>query len=322
MEDNRLKVVFTDYDFEDINIEKEVLGSLDCDIIELQSQDEKTLAQQCAQADGLIVQYAPITEKVLANMEHCKVISRYGIGVDTIDVDQASKMGIKVCNVPDYCQDEVADHSLALIMALGRKVVALTNAVKQGVWDAVGTAQPVFNFKKQVLGLIGFGKIPQNLYPKVAPLFGKVLVYDPYIDEDVRERYQLEMASFYQILHNSDFISIYCPLNESTHHMFGLREFQLMKPTSFMVNTSRGAIINTAELYQALKSGHIAGAGLDVLEQEPPGMDNELVKLDNVMVTPHAAFYSESSIQALKYKTAQNIVKVLKDSSPQNVVNP
>jgi len=321
MDNNRLKVVFTDYDFDDVSIEKEVLGSLDCDIVELQTKDEDTLARECAQADGLIVQYAPITEKVINSMQKCKVISRYGIGVDTIDIGAATKKGIKVCNVPDYCLDEVADHSLALIMSLGRKIVRLTNAVKAGIWDAVGTAKPVFNFKRQILGIIGFGKIPQNLYTKVKPLFGRILVYDPYLDSELKDKLGLEMASFYEILHNCDFISIYCPLNDSTFHMFGLREFQLMKPTSYIINTSRGAIINTKELYQALASGHIAGAGLDVLEQEPPGMDNELVKLGNVIVTPHAAFYSQSSIEDLKYKAAQNILKVLKDNSPQNVVN-
>lgn len=321
MNDSRLKVVFTDYDFEDINIEKEVLSSLNCDIVELQTKDEGTLARECAQADGLIVQYAPITEKVIANMAKCKVISRYGIGVDTIDVAAATKRGIKVCNVPDYCLDEVADHSLALIMSLGRKILVLNNAVKLGIWDAVGTAKPVFNFKRQVLGIIGFGKIPQNLYPKIKPMFGKILIYDPYLDPKLEDKFGLETASFYEILRNSDFISIYCPLNDSTYHMFGLREFQLMKPTSYIINTSRGAIINTIELYQALISGHIAGAGLDVLEKEPPGMDNELIKLNNVIVTPHAAFYSQSSIEDLKYKTALNVVRVLKDNNPQNVVN-
>ncbi|MGM0365610.1 MAG: C-terminal binding protein [Actinomycetota bacterium] len=321
MDENRLKVVFTDYDFDDISIEKEVLADLDCDIVELQTKDEDTLVRECAQTDALMVQYAPITEKVIAGMQRCRVISRYGIGVDTIDLAAATRKGIKVCNVPDYCLDEVADHSLALIMSLGRKINLLAGAVKSGTWDAVGTAKPVFNFRKQIFGIIGFGKIPQNLYPKIESLFGRILVYDPYLSQDIKESYHLEMASFYGILHNCDFISIYCPLNDSTYHMFGLREFQLMKPTSYIINTSRGAIINIAELYQALRSSHIAGAGLDVLEQEPPGMDNELIKLDSVIITPHAAFYSESSIEDLKYKTAQNIVKVLKDKSPQNVVN-
>ncbi|MDD3776383.1 MAG: C-terminal binding protein [Actinomycetota bacterium] len=321
MNDNRFKVVFTDYDFEDVAIEKEVLSQMDCDIVELQSKDEDKLTAECADADGLIVQYAPISDKVIAAMQKCKVISRYGIGVDTINLSAATQKGIKVCNVPDYCLDEVADHSLALIMSLGRKIVDLTKAVKSGVWDAVGTSKPVFNFKRQILGIIGFGKIPQNLYPKVKALFGKVLIYDPYVSQEIKDQFGLEMASFYEIIHNSDFLSIYCPLNDSTFHMFDQREFQMMKPTSFIVNTSRGGIINTEALYLALIHGHIAGAGLDVLEQEPPGIDNELVKLDNVIVTPHAAFYSESSIEDLKYKTALNIVKVLKDDNPQNVVN-
>src|SRR5690554_6230229 len=134
MNDNRFKVVFTDYDFEDVAIEKEVLSQMDCDIVELQSKDEDKLTAECADADGLIVQYAPISDKVIAAMQKCKVISRYGIGVDTINLSAATQKGIKVCNVPDYCLDEVADHSLALIMSLGRKIVDLTKAVKSGVW--------------------------------------------------------------------------------------------------------------------------------------------------------------------------------------------
>ncbi|MFO7929241.1 MAG: C-terminal binding protein [Candidatus Humimicrobiaceae bacterium] len=321
MSNGRLKVVFTDFDFNDVDIEKEVLGEINCDIVELQTKDEDKLAAECADADGLIVQYAPITEKVINSMKKCKVISRYGVGVDTIDLAAASKGGIYVCNVPDYCLDEVADHSLGLMFSLGRKIVALDNAVKNGKWDAVGVARPIFNFKRLILGIIGFGKIPQHLYPKTEPLFGKTLVFDPYISNEIKEKFNLNMASFYEILLNSDFISIHCPLNDATYHMFDEREFQLMKPTAFLVNTSRGGIINTTALYLALLNGHLAGAGLDVLEEEPPGMDNELVKMNNVIVTPHAGFYSESSIEDLKYKTAQNIVKVLKDDQPQNVVN-
>lgn len=318
---DRFKVVFTDYDFTDIDIEKSVFEKLDCDIVELQSKDEDKLAEECQDADGLIVQYAPISEKVIDKMGNCKVISRYGIGIDTIDIEAATKKGINICNVPDYCLDEVADHSLALILSLGRKVVKLTNTVKSGIWDAVGTAKPIFNFSKQVLGIVGFGKIPQNLYPKAKTFFGKILVYDPYLPDTVKKQFNLNMASFYEILHNSDFISIHCPINETTFHLFGQREFQLMKPTAFIINTSRGGIINTKELYLALINGHLAGAGLDVLEDEPPGMDNELLKLDNVIITSHAAFYSESSIEDLKYKTALNVLKVLKGEEPINVVN-
>ncbi len=321
MAKDSFKIVFTDFDFGNIDYERSLLEDIDCEIVEAQSQDEDVLAKECEDADALLVQYAPISEKVIDNMKNCKVVSRYGVGVDSVDLEAATKKGISVCNVPNYCLNEVADHSLALILSLGRKIVALSNAAKSGTWDAVGVGKPIFNFQEQVLGIVGFGRIPQHLYPKADALFGKILVYDPYVSDEIKDKFNITMASFYEILVNSYFISIHCPLNDSTFHMFDEREFQLMKPTTFVVNTSRGGIINTKSLYLALINGHLAGAGLDVLEEEPPGMDNELVKLDNVIVTPHAGFYSESSIKDLKTKWVQNVVKVLKGEEPHNVVN-
>jgi D-3-phosphoglycerate dehydrogenase / 2-oxoglutarate reductase len=321
MNNTRVKVVFTDYDFADIDIEKEVLSQIDCEIIEANTQDENKLIEVCHDADALIIQYAPITQKVTNSLKNCKVFSRYGIGVDTIDVAAATEQGIYVCNVPDYCLDEVADHCLALMLSLGRKIVNLSQSVRQGVWDTIHISKPLYNFKNQILSLIGFGKIPQNLYSKAAPLFKEILVFDPYLKPENILKYDLKLASFYEVLRYSDYISIHCPSNESTFHMFDIREFQLMKPTSYIVNTSRGAIINTAALYQALTSGLIAGAGLDVLEKEPPGMDFELLKLENVLITPHSAFYSETSIKDLKYKTALNVLKVLKGEEAINVLN-
>ncbi len=317
----KYKIIFTDYSFSDIEIERQVLEELDCEIVELQTKDEEKLYKQCKDADALIVETAQVNKKILDNMSKCKVISRYGIGVDSIDIEAASKKGIKVCNVSDYCLDEVADHSLALILSLGRKIIRLNDSVKTGAWDAVPLAKPLYNFKKSVLGIIGFGKIPQNLYPKVLPLFKDILVYDPYIGDDLIRKYNLHTATLYEIVRSSDFISIYCPLTEDTYHMFDQREFQLMKPMSFIINTSRGSIINTKALYSAIINKQIAGAGLDVLEEEPPGMENELLKLDNVIITPHAAYYSESSLEDLKYKAALNVLKILKGDKPVNVIN-
>ena len=321
MTENKFKVVFTDYDFPSMDIEKGVLSEIDCEIISPQTNNEDKLIEICKDADGLIVQYAPITEKVINSLTKCRVISRYGIGVDTIDLKAARAKGIHVCNVPDYCIDEVADHSLSLILSLGRKIVKLSNSVSAGVWDALGVSKPVYNFKKQILGLIGFGKIPQNLFIKAKNFFKEIVVYDPYVPKEIVTKFNLRIATFYEVLRSSDFISIHCPLNDTTKYMFSLREFQLMKKTAYIINTSRGGIINTKDLYQALNSGLIAGAGLDVLEKEPPGIGFELTKFDNVIITPHAGFYSESALEDLKYKTAFNVLQVLKGEKPINVVN-
>lgn len=315
------KVVFTDYNFSSIDIERQVLSELDCDIVELQTKDEQTLITQCYDADGLIVQYAPITSRVIEATTNAKVISRYGVGVDIIDIEAATNKKILVCNVPDYCMDEMADHTLALILALGRKIVPLAQSVEDRKWDAIGVSKPLYSFKNQTLGLVGFGKIPQNLYPKALNLFSKILVYDPYLKKDTRDKYNLTSVSFHEMVRTCDYISIHCPLIEETYHMFSESQFQLMKPNTYLINTSRGPIVDTKALYLALRNGHLAGAALDVLEEEPPGMECELIMLDSVIITPHAAFYSESSLRDLKYKTALNVVKVLGGEKPINVLN-
>ncbi|MBN1298250.1 MAG: C-terminal binding protein [Actinobacteria bacterium] len=321
MAERRFKVVFTDYDYPDIEIEKLLLSKIDCDIISLQTFDENKLIEGCRDADALMVQYARITQKVLDSMNKCIIISRYGIDVDSVDIVFARSKGIMVCNVPDYCINEVADHALALILSLGRKVILLANSVRSGKWDLLEVGKPVFDFSTLSLGLIGFGKIPRNLYEKARNIFKEIKVYDPYITENDIAGQDLKIASFYDILGTCDFISIHCPLNENTRHMFSLREFQLIKPTAYIINTSRGGIINTPDLYQAIRSELIAGAALDVLETEPPGMDFELVRFDNVIITPHAGFYSERALEELKYKTALNVFKVLNGEESVNVVN-
>jgi len=320
-EENKFKIVITEYDFKDVEIEKKTLEELDCEIVETHSDDEEVIIRECANADALLIEFAPITEKVINSLNKCRVISRYGIGVDTVDLNAAKSKGILVCNVPDYCLEEVAEHCLALILSSGRKIVNLSNSVKKGIWDVTGVGRPIYNFKDSILGIIGFGKIPQSLYSKVLPLFKNILVYDPYVKEEFIKEKNINISSFYKILRNSDFISINCPLNDDTYHMFDEREFQTMRLNSFIVNTSRGGIINTEALYKALVNGQIAGAALDVLEKEPPGMDLELLKLDNVIITPHAGWYSETSIEELKYKTALNVLKVLKGEEPINVIN-
>ena len=315
------KVIFTDYDYPSIDIEREVLSEIDCEIVELQTKDESRLANELTDADAVIVEYSPITSKVISNMQKCKVIARYGIGVDMIDLSAATAKNIPVCNVPDYCLDEVADHAMALILSLNRKIIKLNDSVKNGIWDVFSVGKPIYRLASQVLGLVGFGKIPQNLYIKAKPLFGKIIAYDPYLSQETINKFNLSIVTFYQLIRTSDYISIHCPLVEETKHLFRESQFQLMKPTSYIINTSRGSIINTTALYNALINKQIAGAALDVLEQEPPGMNNALLKLDNTIITPHASFYSESSIIELKRKAALAVLKVLKGENPINVVN-
>lgn len=317
----KYKIYITDYDFNSIEEIKDTLSTFNCEFIDLQTKDENTLLKSLSDADGIIVQYSKITPKILDAMTKCKVISRLGIGVDMVDTKYAASKGILVCNVPNYCIDEVADHTLALILSIARKIIPLNNSVKKGIWDAIGVSKPIFNLKKQVLGIIGFGKIPQNLYAKVKQIFGDVIVFDPYVSKDIIEKYDINLVTFYNILRSSDIIVILCPLTDETKYLFDINQFYLMKKNSFIVNTSRGAIINTSSLYYALKNNLIAGAALDVLEQEPPGIDNELLKFENTIITPHIAYYSEESLSELKRLAALNVIKVLKGETPVNVIN-
>ncbi len=317
----RFKIIFTDYVYPDINSEKKVLGKINCKIEVLQTKSVDELKKKCIDADALIVQYAPITKEVIDKLPSCKVISRYGIGTDNIDIELATKKGIIVCNAPDFCLEEVAEHTLALIMSLNRKIINSFKSVKEGLWHFLDTKVPPLVLKESVLGIIGFGKIPQNLYSKVCNLFKEILVYDPYVDHKIIKKYDLDMVNFNKILELSDFLSIHCPLNKETYHMFGQGEFNHMKSKAYIINTSRGPIIDSEALYQALVNNSIAGAGLDTVEGEPLDKDDRLLKLDNVIVTPHIAFYSKSSLAKLQYTTALNVLKVLEGKKPINVVN-
>lgn len=322
MKKNKYKIVYTDFEYDNIEIEKDVLKELDCEIKVLQTLKEEELIEGCRDADALMVTLAPITSKVIKELKKCKVISRCGIGVDNIDIEAAGNAGILVCNIPDCSINEVADHAITLIMCLGRRIINFFQSVKNGNWDIPAKRkEPIFNFKKLTLGLVGFGKIGQNLYEKIKLIFKNIIVYDPFLSAEIKNKYKLNLKPFDELLKESDFISIQCPLTKSNFHLFDDREFELMKQSSYIVNVSRGPIINSKALYNALVNRQIAGAGLDVLEEEPPDFEFKLSKLDNVVITPHAAYYSKSSVECTRYKIALNVLKVLKNKKPINVVN-
>jgi D-3-phosphoglycerate dehydrogenase len=317
----KYKIYITDYDYNEISEVYDEFSAIDCEIIELKTKNEDKLIKFVLDADAILVQYAPITSRVIDILYKCKVISRFGIGIDMIDISAATLKKIPVCNVPDYCIDEVADHTLALILTLARKIIPLDFSVRNGEWNTIDVAKPIFNLKEQTLGFVGFGKIPQNLYPKIKLIFGNIIVFDPYLKDETIKKYNLKSVTFYNLITNSDFISIHCPLNEDTRHLFDIKEFYLMKKTVYIINTSRGPIINTVALYRAVKDKIIAGAALDVLEQEPPEKDLELLELNNIIITPHSSYYSESSIKLLKRITARNVVKILSNEEPINMLN-
>lgn len=314
------KVVITDYEFATLAPEIEILEKAGAELIRAQCRTEEEVIAAAKGADALLNQYAPISRKVIESLPNLKVVSRYGVGVNTIDIDAATEYGVIVGNVTDYCMDEVSDHAFALLIACARKVVTLNNAVKGGTWDyKVGV--PIFRLKGRVLGLVGLGRIPQTLAKKAQAFGMKVIAYDPYIPKDVAEEMNVKLVELNELCKLAHFVSVHTPLMESTRGMISDEQFDLMKKEAFLINTSRGPVVDEKALIRALQEEKIAGAGLDVLEQEPIEADNPLLQMDNVILNPHVAWYSEESQLELKKKVAQNVADVLSGYYPTYLFN-
>lgn len=312
--------MITDYEFSTLAPEEKVLELADVAFIKAQCTTEDEVIEACRDADGILNQYAPITRKVIENLENCKVISRYGVGVNTIDLEAATEKGIIVANVTDYCMDEVSDHAFSLLLACARKVPQLNKAVKAKNWD-YKIAVPIFRLRGRTLGLVGFGKIPQTLARKAQAFGLKVIAADPFVSNEIAEKYETEIVELEELCRRSDFISVHAPLVENTRGMISEKEFKLMKKEAFIINTARGPVIDEKALIAALQNEEIAGAGLDVVETEPISTENPLLELEQVIINPHVSWYSEESQDELKRKTAQNVADVLSGSFPQYLVN-
>lgn len=317
---SKFKVVITDYEFSTLAPEEEILATVNAELIRAQCRTEEEVIEAAKDADALLNQYAPITRKVIESLPNLKVVSRFGVGVNTIDIDAATENGVIVGNVTDYCLDEVSDHAFALIMACARRVVLMNNEVKAGNWDfKVGV--PIFRLNGKVLGLVGFGRIPQTLAKKAQAFGIKVIAHDPFVPAEVAKDMNVELVDLNELCAQSDFISVHAPLIEATHGMISDDQFDQMKEETFIINTARGPVIDENALIRALEAGKIAGAGLDVVEEEPIAKDNPLLQMDNVILNPHVAWYSEEAQLELKRKTAQNVADVLAGYYPTYIFN-
>ena len=314
-------VAVTDYVFPSLEPEQRVLGPLGVELRPRQCKSEEEIIELTQGADAVLNCYAKMTARVIEKLSRCKIIARYGIGVDNVDLAAASKARILVTNVPDYCIDEVSDHALALLLALARHVAAADGAVKAGTWDVVSHAG-IRRLRGQAVGLIGFGKIAKALASKVQPLGMKVLVYDPYIEPALIARLGVEAVNMDKLLAEADAISIHVPLSSETRNLIGPGELARMKSTAFLINTSRGGIVDEQALAEALKAGRLGGAALDVLSVEPPPIDHPLRQAPNVILTPHLAFYSRESVIELQTKAAEEVARALKGEPPRSPVNP
>lgn len=315
-----LKVIVTDYEYDTFDPEIKVLQEAGIELVLEQCKTEEEVIERCKDADALINQYAPISKKVIDQLDNCKVISRYGVGVNTIDLKAATEKGIVVGNVTDYGLDEVSDHAMGLILSSARKITKLNNTIKSGKWD-FKVAAPVFRLRGRTLGLVGFGNIPQRLTVKAQAFGLHVIAYDPFVPEEVAKDLNVRLVDLNELCETADYISVHLPLNEHTEKIISHDEFDKMNKEAFVINTARGPVIDEEALIAALKEGKIAGAGLDVLEEEPISSNNPLLTMDNVLLTPHAAFYSEEAVTELKRKTAENVADVLTGYYPSYLVN-
>lgn len=307
--------------FGDLKIEKRLLNPLRVRLMEGGGQDEKETVQLCAAAEIILCGGAPkLSASTIRQLPHLKGIVRYGIGVDSVDIEEATRRGIYVANVPDYCIEEVATHALALILSWARKLPIAQKSTQSGKWE-VGSLKPLQSLRDLTLGIVGFGRIAQRLARMARPLGFEVCAADPYVEKKALLKKKVKPVTLTQLIKLSDFISLHLPLNRKTRHLIDEKNLRLMKPTAYLINTSRGGLIDEAALYDALRKGWIAGAALDVLEEEPWNSESPLRSLENLIVTPHSAWYTERSQKELRRKACAEAIRILKGAVPKNLVN-
>jgi D-3-phosphoglycerate dehydrogenase len=315
-----LLVAVADSVFPNLDLAREVLSAVGADVQLSSDPTPEAILRVANAADGLLVTYARITGDMIAQMKRCRVISRFGIGVDNVDLDAATSAGIVVTKVPDYCLDEVSDHAVALLLALVRKIPSSNAHVHAGRWEMKAVV-PIHRLRGTVLGLVGFGRIPQLVAPKARAFGIRVIASDPFVPAEVFAREGVERVDFADVLQQSDYVSIHTPLLPETRGLFNAEVFRAMKPGAYLVNTARGPIVDDVALAQALDEGRLAGTALDVMPQEPPA-GSPLLGRENVIITPHTSFYSEESLMDLQRKAAEEVVAVLSGRPPRNPVNP
>lgn len=317
----KYKIVITDYQYESIQPQIDVVAAFpDAELVALQCRTEEDVITLAGDADVLLNQYAPMNERVISQLKNCKAIIRYGIGVDTVDLDAAARHGIWVCNVPDYGVDETSNQTIAMILAMARKLPVIHADVRRGNWG-LSCGKPMHRFAGSTLGFVGLGRIATAVLKKLQPFSLKMIAYDPYLNPVKAQELGVELVSFEELLQRSDYVTIHCPATAQNRHMFNDTAFALMKPTAYLINCARGAIVDTNALITALQTGKIAGAALDVIEKEPIEKDNPLLEMDNVIIASHFGGYSEEAIVSLQTKAAQEAVNILAGNRPFNPVN-
>jgi len=308
-------VAVADSPFPTLDPAKKALERVNAEIRVSKSASLDDILEVARDADGILVCYAKLTPDFLRQLKRCKVIGRTGLGVDNIDLPTAKEKGITVTYVPDYCLAEVSDHAMALLLSLARKIPLSNKLVQAGRWEMPAVV-PIYRLEGRVLGLVGLGNIPRAMVPKAQAFGLKVITYDPYVSPEHLKALNVESVSFDELLARSDFISVHAPLLPETRGLLNAEAFAKAKKGVMIVNTARGPLIDEKALAAALDSGQVGGAALDVLEVEPPPAGNPLAGRDNVILTPHTAFYSVDALEELQSKAAGDVARVLAGEQP------
>lgn len=317
----KYKVLYTDTCFPDLDIEKKELAKIDAELVLAPATDEDSLISAGGDCDGVIFDFAPMTEKVLSNLPKCKVASRVGIGLNNIDIPAASRNGIMVSNVPDYCFDEVANHAVALYLACNRRIAQYSTMTKAHNWD-VTSVGPIYRMSGQNFCLYGLGHIAKRVVERVRPYGFNLYAFDAYAPDEVFQKMGVtRVNSLEELAELADAFSVHVPLTKETEGTIDLNILKRMRRDAIFINIARGPIVKEEDLITALKEKMIMGAGLDVVSVEPLPEDSELLKMDNVIITPHSAFYTVEAEEELRKRCTQEVIYTLTEGRPHVFVN-
>ena len=316
------KAVITDHAFETPDIEKSIIEPLGCSVVSQTAfTDPEALIDLVRDADYVITQFAPVNAEVIECMQKCTIIVRYGIGVDNVDLSAAERKGIPVCNVPDYCIDEVADHTIAMILDLTRRITQNALTVRGGGWGLAVEPADMRALKGHTVGVVAYGRIGREVALRLKPFKCRVIAADPGVDPARIEADGVEPVSLQRLYAESDIVTLHCPSTEATRFMIDERSIAAMRDGALLINISRGTLVNTADLVAALRSGKLAGAALDVTDPEPIDPGHPLVRMDNVLITSHVASVSEPAGRKLRTSVANTVAAAIRGEKLPNVVN-
>lgn len=306
-----MRVPVTDYTFPNLEPEQQVLSHIGATVEGYQCKTEDEVIKAIQGAKVILAQFAPITHKVLGHLGPGATVVRYGVGVDNIDLKAAKALRVNVAYVPDYCLDEVADHTVAMLLTLLRQISMLDQGVREGRWDGIQMTRPMLPLNQSVIGFIGFGRMGQMVLSRLKSFGCSFVAYDPFLNQEKAIALGVSLSSLEDVLSQSDAITLHAPLTEQTRHIINAERLHLMKPSAVIVNTARGSLIDPEALTDALKGQRLRGAGLDVFEKEPLPLDSPLRKAKNLLLSPHMAWYSETAIERLQRLAAEEALRAL-----------